>query len=171
MLTRQQVQNHTGEPKTDYECVDCHEAERREFDDKSIIGAHMLPQDSTAIRGLEFEIVETQGFAAGNAPTVTFKLSSADEPVMLEQLGYLALTYAGPTAEYTNRVTEVVYEPDFEPSGTIVDAGNGTYNYIFASVLPDDAYGTYAVAIEGYWIEEIKLERRISPAWGSGVWR
>ncbi len=123
-------------------CTACHAAEGPEFG-ISVAGAHTVPFKSQKLRGLIAEIAEVANALPGQAPKVTFTLKQNDgssvDPV---ELSSFAITYAGPTKEYTSYNRE-------DASKTSSKAGEGTYTYTFTKALPADAQGTYAFVIEG----------------------
>ncbi|HPP00316.1 MAG: OmcA/MtrC family decaheme c-type cytochrome [Candidatus Omnitrophica bacterium] len=123
-------------------CTACHTAEGPEFG-ISVAGAHTVPAKSQKLRGLIAEILEVTDALPGQAPKVTFSLKQKDgsavDPV---ELTSFAITYAGPTKEYTSYTRE-------DASKTSSKVGEGTYTYTFTKALPVDAQGTYAFVIEG----------------------
>lgn len=149
--------NHPGRPKTDVQCLDCHLNEDEEFDDETISGAHTIPRFSTRLSGVNFEIVSVSDVAPGSAPAVTFKITNNESEVINPaDMDYLALTLAGPTSDYSQRVTEVLFPlAENADSPVIEDMGEGIYRYVFQYALPADAAGTYAVSIEGYTMEKL----------------
>ena len=73
---------------------------RRDFD-ASIVGAHVVPTDSSLLSGLNATIVSVANGTAGSKPTVTFTLTNnAGNGVPISALGSLSLTMAGPTTDY-----------------------------------------------------------------------
>lgn len=149
--------NHPGRPKTDVQCLDCHLNEDEEFDDETISGAHTIPRFSTRLSGVNFEIVSVSDIAPGSAPAVTFKITDNEgTPINPEDMDYLALTLAGPTRDYSQRVTEVLFPvAENADSPALEDMGERAYQYVFQYALPADAAGTYAVSIEGYMMEKL----------------
>lgn len=149
--------NHPGRPKTDVQCLDCHLNEDEEFDDETISGAHTIPRFSTRLSGVNFEIVSVSDAAPGSSPAVTFKITNNDgEVINPEDMDYLALTLAGPTSDYSQRVTEVLFSSSGNTAApTLNDAGDDATTYTFQYVFPADAKDTYAVSIEGYVMEKL----------------
>ena len=97
-----------------------------------------------------------EGATPGAAPSVTFKASDDSGKVFAPgDLDYLALTVAGPTGDYTNRMTETVFRKTTSAPPVVKDAGNGAFTYTFTETLPISATGTFAVGIEGYLMETI----------------
>jgi OmcA/MtrC family decaheme c-type cytochrome len=149
--------NHPGRPKTDALCAECHVPDLKEFDQESIPGAHVIPAESSQVKGVNLEIVSVSGAVPGGSPTVTFKVTNkAGVPIAPADMDYLAVTLAGPTSDYTNRVTETIFRKPADNPPKVEDAGGGVFSYQFQFVLPQDATGTYAVGMEGYVMETIE---------------
>ena len=87
---------------------------------------------------------------------MTFKVTDkAGAPIAPDAMDYLALTLAGPTTDYVNRVTETVFRKPSDQPATVTDEGGGAYAYTFQTTIPEDAKGTYAIGMEGYVMESI----------------
>ncbi len=140
--------NHFGGPQPDEMCVLCHTVSFG----TPLGSPHVLPINSPETRGVNFEIVGVEGAAPGRSPAVVFKITNnAGEIIAPAEMDYLAVTLAGPTSDYVNRVTETV-NPNLAQ-----DVGEGTYRYTFRYTLPGAASGTYAVSIEGYVLETVGM--------------
>ncbi len=94
--------NHpAGAYPDDTKCATCHVPQGASDFDASIVGAHVVPVDSSLLSGLKATIVSVTNGTAGNAPTVTFTLTNtAGNGVPISALGSLSLTMAGPTTDY-----------------------------------------------------------------------
>ncbi len=148
-------ENHPGGDQPDGKCAACHEPDGQEFD-ASITGAHVVPIESAQIKGLNLEIVGVEGAVPGGSPAVSFKVTNkAGESIALANMGYLAVTLAGPTSDYVNRWTEIVASTATSNTITAEELGNGVFRYTFTTKLPKDATGTYAVGLEGYVMEKL----------------
>jgi OmcA/MtrC family decaheme c-type cytochrome len=135
-------ENHPGGEQEDGSCSNCHQPEGEEFD-ASIVGAHTIPLNSTQVTGITLEIVSVEGAVPGGSPIVTFKVTdSGGNAIAPADMGYLALTLAGPTTDYVNRVTETVFRAPSDTPPVVEDAGSGAYRYTFTYTLPTDATGT-----------------------------
>ncbi len=67
--------NHAGGPQVDdSECATCHIPQGELEFDASIVGAHVIPAESSTLPGINFALVSVQNGAAGKAPTVTFTI-------------------------------------------------------------------------------------------------
>jgi OmcA/MtrC family decaheme c-type cytochrome len=151
-------ENHPGRPKTDFQCLDCHESDEIDFDEDTIVGVHTVPRFSDRISGVNFEIVNVEAVVPGSSPAVTFRITNnAGEPIAPEDMDYLALSIAGPSSDYTDRATEVLLPvAEDAPPPPLEEADDGAYRYTFQYILAADAEGTYAVSIEGYVNERIR---------------
>ncbi len=148
---------HPGKPKTDEQCANCHGSDVVEFDEESIPGVHLLPTASAHVKGVKLEIVNVSGMTPGGSPTVTFKVTNkAGEPIALADMDYLALTVAGPTSDYTTRVTETIFRKPSDKPPKVDDAGGGAFSYKLQFVVPQNATGTFAVGMEGFVMEKIE---------------
>ena len=148
-------ENHPGGVQQDGDCAACHEPSGGEFD-ASISGAHMLPTASAGVKGLKLEIVSVDGAVPGEAPTVKFKVTNkAGETVDPDTIGYLALTLAGPTTDYTNRWTEIAASTVRKVASKVKAVDGGAYQYQFEAKIPADAKGTFAIGMEGYVVQSV----------------
>jgi OmcA/MtrC family decaheme c-type cytochrome len=137
---------------SDAECKRCH-VEKGEFDfDASIRGAHVVPQESDLLTGLQWGITKIDDGTAGKKPTVTFTVKDkAGNPLPLSALNRVALTIAGPTyANYSAFGRGYVQEDASKAQGA-----NGVYTYTFNTAIPADAKGTFAVGLEGRRVETV----------------
>jgi OmcA/MtrC family decaheme c-type cytochrome len=148
--------NHPGGKANDTKCAACHEPDGSEFD-ASVTGAHVLPLQSSLVKGVNLELVGVEGAEPGGSPAVTFKVTdNSGETIAPADMDYLAVTLAGPTSDYTNRITEVIFRKPSETPPVVEEAGDGAYTYVFTNTLPLEATGTFAFALEGYVMETIE---------------
>ncbi len=152
--------NHPGGKTTDKACAACHVPDGEEFD-ASVTGAHVIPANSSTVKGVKLEIVSVEGAVPDGSPVVTFKVTdNSGAPIAPADMGYLAVTLAGPTTDFVNRATETIFRASTDPAvpstpPVVEDGGSGAYRYTFTYKLPADATGSYAVGMEGYVIETI----------------
>jgi OmcA/MtrC family decaheme c-type cytochrome len=147
-------ENHPGGMQTDDKCIACHQPDGTEFD-ASISGAHTIPVYSTQVKGVNLEITRVVGAEPGGNAQVNFKvLDNHGQTIEPADMDYLAVTFAGPTSDYTHRQTEVIYRkvPDAPPP-SVEGIGNGEFAYTLQAALPDEAAGSYAFGLEGYVME------------------
>jgi len=134
--------NHPLVQTTDNQCSTCHVPQGEIDFDASILGAHVIANNSTTLAGVVFGLVKVDNATAGQKPTVTFTLrDKAGNPIAPSTMTRLSLILAGANSDYTNYVSE---------SGLTASGGNGTYTYTFTNAIPATATGSYTVAIEGY---------------------
>lgn len=147
--------NHPGGAKDDTRCRNCHEPDGDEFD-AAVSSAHLLPLNSQQIAGLNLEIISVTNAAPGESPVVTFTGTNNNGTIITPaDMDYLAVTLAGPTSDYTTRVTETIFRSSDAPSPADLASGD-IFSYTFAYTLPEDASGTYAIAMEGYVMETLE---------------
>ena len=151
-------ENHPAGPQPDSACATCHIPDGEEFD-LSITGSHAIPRQSAQLKGVNLEFVSVENVVPGGSPAVTFKVTDDSGATIAPiDMDYLAVTLAGPTADYVNRVTETVYRSSGEspPPPAAEDLGDGTFRFTFTYAIPDDATGTYALGLEGYVMQTIE---------------
>ncbi len=145
--------NHPGGIQVnDAECANCHIPQGEMDFDASILGAHVVPTNSSLLQGLSVKITNVTKGLAGTAPTVAFTVkNSAGAGVPLSQLASISVTMAGPTTDYGytsfgSGVTTPGYVTE-SMSGASCD-NNGNCQYTMTHQVPAAATGTYAVGIE-----------------------
>jgi len=148
-------EGHVNLPQvSDSQCTNCHTPQGELDFDASILGAHTVPNRSRLLSGLQFELLKVENGAAGQKPTVTFKISDKNgNPLPANAPSRLALVLAGPTTDYTAFQTGYISE-DLS-GGSRVQGGNGTYTYTFNTAIPADAKGTFTIGIEGRREEKV----------------
>lgn len=147
--------NHPGSrPRLDGSCTECHDPEGRDLDE-SIVGGHTLPVNAERAGKLNLEIVGVEPLTPGAAPVVEFKVTDGEgQAVALDELDWLAVTIAGPTVDYAERVTEALIR-EGESQASVSSAGEGVYRYAFSEPLPAIASGSYALAMEASLLRKI----------------
>jgi len=133
----------------DGDCRLCHiAAEQQEFD-ISVPGAHVVPEQSTQLAGLNIEIAGLTNHAAGETPMVSFKVTdNAGQPLRdLAGLNRLAFAVAGPTTDYTTVLTPTAVGGG--ASGTLAGPdADGTFTYTLPAPVPAEAIGTWSLGAE-----------------------
>lgn len=148
-------ENHLGGPQADGTCSICHQPDGGEFD-ASVTGAHTIPLHSAQVKQVTLELLGVDGAAPGGSPSVTFKVSDSSGKVWAPaDLDYLAVTMAGPSSDYTTRITETINRKPAEFSPAVTEAGDGAYTYTFTNTIPATATGTIAVGLEGYLMQPL----------------
>ncbi len=144
--------NHAGGPAAnDKECANCHIAQGESDFDASILGAHVNPNQSSLLPGIQGTIVSVTNTSVGQHPVVAFQVkdsSGATIPLAaFSQKNYrLALVLAGPTSDYVGINAHGYVSEDASKTSVL----NGdTYTYTFNTAIPAGATGTYTVGMEG----------------------
>jgi OmcA/MtrC family decaheme c-type cytochrome len=145
--------NHPAGPQvSDNQCATCHIPQGELAFDASIKGAHLVPEDSSSLKGLVLGITKVENGTAGRQPTVTFTVKDkSGAAVPLSQLENVSLLMAGPTSDYGytsfgSDVTTPGYVSE-SATGAQCDTG-GTCAYTFQHAIPGDAKGSFAIGIE-----------------------
>ncbi len=156
---------HSGGPQADDTgCAKCHVSRPGDpADYVDVAQAHVPPAKSPRFNRPTIEIVEVRNARPGQSPTIVFTVSDRDgqllsltaptpeldasSPVPRGAFSYMEATIAGPA------------DPDFRSLGatslpvnelvplTIASDSGGRFSYTFQAKLPDDAGGTWLVAM------------------------
>jgi OmcA/MtrC family decaheme c-type cytochrome len=145
-------ENHVDLPQfNDNQCKNCHIPQGEGDFDASISGAHVVPQQSSLLGGLQWGILKVDDGVAGKKPTVTFTVKNKNgDPLQLTDLARVAVTLAGPTTDYTAFGKGYIQDDASKATGS-----NGTFMWTMSQAIPADAKGTFAVGIEGRRLEKI----------------
>ena len=153
--------NHPGGAyPDDTKCSTCHIPQGASDFDASIVGAHVVPVDSSLLSGLNATIVSVANGTAGSRPTVTFTLTNTKgNGVPISALGSLSLTMAGPTTDYGY----TIFGPDTTSTpGYVTESATkascsaaGTCTYTFTHAVPAGSTGTYAIGLEARRTETV----------------
>lgn len=133
----------------DGDCQFCHLAEATADFDVSVPGAHVIPEQSQQLEGLNVEITGVTDHGRGQTPVVSFKVTNdAGEALRdLSGLNRLAFAMAGPTTEYQTVLTSTAVGGG--ASGMLSGpAEDGTFQYTLGPPVPADASGTWALGAE-----------------------
>jgi OmcA/MtrC family decaheme c-type cytochrome len=151
--------NHPGGAyPDDTKCSTCHVPQGASDFDASIVGAHVVPVDSSLLSGLKATIVSVTNGTAGSTPTVTFTLTNkAGNGVPTSALGSLSLTMAGPTTDYGYTMLATATTPGYvtESATKASCSAAGTCVYTFTHPVPAGATGTYAIGLEARRTETV----------------
>lgn len=147
-------QNHVAGPQvSDNQCASCHIPQGELEFDASIKGSHVVPEDSSSLKGLAVDIQKVDNGTAGRQPTVTFTVKDkAGAAVPTSQLNSLSLLMAGPTSDYgyTSFGSDVTTPGWVSENATGAQCDTaGTCTYTFRHAIPADARGSFAIGIEG----------------------
>src|SRR5579863_2077540 len=161
--------NHPGGfQQDDTECHNCHIPQGETPFDASILGAHVVPNDTAAsyppnpdtlISSVKVTITGVTNTSAGQKPVVAYTVKDTNgNPLALSALEDLQFTLAGPTTDYGytsfgSDVTTPGYVGEDGTLGTCDSSGNCTYTFLHA--IPAGATGTYAIGVESERLEDI----------------
>ncbi len=150
--------NHVGGPQAnDNQCANCHIAQGEADFDASILGAHVNPNQSTLLPGIQGTILSVTNNGPGQKPIVAFQVkdsSGATIPLSaFTRPSYrLALVLAGPTTDYVGINAHGYISEDASKTSVL----NGdTYTYTFSTAIPADAKGTYSIGMEGRRLDTV----------------
>jgi OmcA/MtrC family decaheme c-type cytochrome len=151
--------NHAGGPQPDDSmCAGCHIPQGELEFDASIIGAHVIPDQSKQIAGINIAFVKVTlaNGTAGMTPTVTFTVrdnsgNGIPMSTFISESGTLSLTMTGPT----NGVTMTNFGADSTTPGYVTESAtgstctaDGTCTYTFTHPVPPGSKGTYMIGAE-----------------------
>ena len=161
--------NHPGGfQQDDNECANCHIPKGETPFDASILGAHVVANDTPAayppnpnplISSVVVTITGVTNNLAGQTPKVAYTVKDINgKPLPLSALEDLQFTLAGPTTDYGytsfgSDVTTPGYVGEDGTTGTCDTNGNCTYT--FQHAIPAKATGTYAIGVESEILENI----------------
>jgi len=139
--------NHVGLVQLDdKQCSTCHTPDSGEEFDLSVAGAHTMPWKSKQLAGLKLEITAVSDTNPGDKPTVAFNVTDKQgNPVDATKLASLGFNLAGPTTDYTFVTRGPTGSPATENALPTVKPAQSGFTYTFATALPKDAKGTFAV--------------------------
>jgi OmcA/MtrC family decaheme c-type cytochrome len=148
--------NHAGGPQaSDNLCSTCHIPQGELDFDASVMGAHVVPDDSASLPGINFVLQKVTNGAAGKAPTVAFTVKdNKGNGIPLSQFGSLSMTMSGPTTDYgtTNFGSDTTSTPGYVTESiakTATCSADGSCQYTFTHPVPAGATGTFVIGIEG----------------------
>jgi OmcA/MtrC family decaheme c-type cytochrome len=146
-------EGHAAGPQvSDNQCATCHIPQGELEFDASIRGAHTIPQESAALRGLVVELIRVEDASAGRRPVVTFTAKDkSGVAVAITGLNNLSLVMAGPTTDYGytsfgSDVTTPGYVSEDARQASCAPSGSCTYT--FRRAIPENARGSYSIGIE-----------------------
>jgi OmcA/MtrC family decaheme c-type cytochrome len=126
-------------------CTTCHSSTPSSDFDSSIPGAHVLPNQASALPGLVTQVLSVDNATAGNAPKVTFQVTDkSGVPVDISQITQIRMILAGPNTDYGTGPAGIRVSED--PSKT--PGNNGVYVYTMTNKIPAGATGSYTVSLE-----------------------
>jgi OmcA/MtrC family decaheme c-type cytochrome len=141
--------NHPPGAYADGQCSACHAATQSQEFDISVPGAHVVPERSTKLEGLNVAITNVANHAAGQTPTISFTVTNnAGTPLRdLSVLDRLAFAMSGPTTDYTDVLAPTAVGGG--ASGTLVGPdAQGVFQYTPTAPIPAGATGTWSLGAE-----------------------
>ncbi|HEY8518049.1 MAG TPA: OmcA/MtrC family decaheme c-type cytochrome [Candidatus Binatia bacterium] len=141
--------NHPPGGFLDGQCYACHRAEEASEFDISVPGAHVIPEQSSMLPGLNVSILDVGDTAPGQRPRIDFRVTdNAGNPLRdLSVLNRLGFTFAGPTTDYA-RVFALTAVGGGAAGELIGPDADGVFEYVASAAIPDDAMGSWAVGAE-----------------------
>ena len=135
----------------DGDCTFCHIPDSGKEFDISVVGAHVVPERSNQLQGLNVAITGVTNHAAGQTPTFSFKVTNTAGTAFtsLAGLDRLAFGMSGPTTDYTVMIAPTAVGGG--ASGTLVGPdADGVFQYTptASSGIPANATGTWSVGAE-----------------------
>ena len=163
--------NHAGGVQPDdNECATCHIPKGEVPFDASILGAHVVQNDTpawypqnpdTAIGSIVVTITGVTNTKAGQKPVVAYTVKDLNgQPIALNDptLEDIQFTMAGPTSDYgyTSFGSDVTTPGIVGEDGTMGPCdSSGNCTYTFQHAIPAGATGTYAIAVESERLENV----------------
>lgn len=141
--------NHRAGAFEDGQCAGCHRAEMSKEFDISVPGAHVVPEQSTQLPGLNITLKDVANGGAGQTPTVTFTVTDdAGTPLRdFSQLNRLAFTAAGPTTDYLELLLATAVGSGSSGKLSGPDAA-GVWQYTMPKPIPASATGSWSIGAE-----------------------
>ncbi len=134
---------------TEGNCPLCHVPEDGNEFDISVVGAHVVPERSRQLSGLNLNILGVATHAAGEIPTVSFTVTNnAGTPLRdLSQLERVAFAMSGPTTDYEAMIVSTAVGGG--AAGVLVGPdANGVFQYTLATGIPVAAQGSWSIGAE-----------------------
>lgn len=141
--------NHPPGAFADGQCSACHKSEMSHEFDISVPGAHVVPEQSAQLQGLNVNLLDVRDHDAAQTPTIAFSVTNdAGAPLRdLTGLNRLAFALAGPTTDYQQLLLATVVGGG--ASGTLVGPdANGVFEYTYPAAIPAEATGSWSVGAE-----------------------
>ena len=135
----------------DSDCHLCHIADSGEEFDVSVVGAHVIPEYSDQLQGLNVTITNVANHAAGQTPVISFKVTDNTGQSLtasaVAQLNRLGFALSGPTSDYTVMLTSTAVGGGSAGTLTGPDA-NGIFQYTPTISIPANATGSWSIGAE-----------------------
>jgi OmcA/MtrC family decaheme c-type cytochrome len=170
-----QVDTAAGPPGTNHvnqqgfadgDCSSCHVADSGKEFDISVVGAHVVPERSRQLQGLNISITGLTSHNAGQTPTIMFTVTdNAGNPFSaadVAALNRLAFAISGPSTDYT-AVGLTPTAVGGGKSGTLTGPDtDGVFSYTPTLSIPEDASGTWAIGAEARRVVQLTTDPGVS---------
>jgi OmcA/MtrC family decaheme c-type cytochrome len=119
-----------------------------------VIAGANVTDVSVICSALTLTITNVTDTAPGSAPTVAFLASQNGVPlnILATPLAALRATISGPTTDYARYWQVRIQGSGATGTLSAIDAAAGSFQYTFATPIPADASGSYALALDGYFL-------------------
>jgi OmcA/MtrC family decaheme c-type cytochrome len=136
--------NHPVAQFNDDLCAACHIPVGEHEFDISVQGAHVIPNQSAQLPGLNMEITDVTGAMPGGTPTVYFTLEDNDGNTISPISGFRTLTLrmAGPIGD------TVDYSIDLSQDAREATLVGDEYMMTFETPIPEDATGSWGFSAD-----------------------
>jgi OmcA/MtrC family decaheme c-type cytochrome len=148
----------------DGDCAFCHVAEAQKEFDISVEGAHIIPERSEQLAGLNIQITGITNSAAGQTPMISFTVTNNAGTALtdLSGLDRLAFAIGGPTTDYATLLTPTAVGGG--ASGTLAGPDNaGVFEYTPTTGIPASATGTWSIGAEARRLVQLTTVDPIPP--------
>jgi OmcA/MtrC family decaheme c-type cytochrome len=148
--------NHPAGPQSsDAARATCHTPDSGMEFDASVKGAHVIPEKSAQLPGVNAAFVSVTNVKAGQKPTVVIKFTNdKGQAIDGTKLATFAPMHAGPTSSYTFYNRESVTSSSANKA--TYDAATGNTTYTFNNPIPAAATGTWAFSGDFYNRVDVK---------------
>ena len=147
---------HAAGPVAAGSCAGCHTPDGPEFG-LSVAGAHTIPERSSQLRGVTFNLLGVSNTRPGQQPVIAFQIKDKDgQPIDPSAMSRLAINIAGPTYDYQTVLSASAL-------GNVRVVNPEHYEFTFPQALPADASFVWTAQIEGY------INTRLADARGNPV--
>ncbi len=146
---REEARTESSAGFRDGQCSLCHTADSGKEFDISVAGAHVIPERSRQLAGLNVEIVGLTNHAAGQTPTIAFKVTdNTGTPLRdLSGLNRVGFAISGPSTDYTVMIALTAVGGG--ASGSLVGPDDaGVFQYTPTTAIPANATGTWSIGVE-----------------------
>ena len=150
----------------DGQCTVCHVPDTGVEFDISVVGAHVVPERSKQLKGLNVAITGVTNHAAGQIPTIVFTVTNNAGVVPtldeLKALNRVAFAMSGPTTDYEAMIVYVAVGGGASGNLTGPDQ-SGTFQYTPTTPIPATATGTWSVGAEARREVQLSTAAPIAP--------